>query len=912
MGHTSKPNEEQGSGFWMPKLPQVLAYQWLGESSPSLQTLMHLEAPRVCKAVSFFARKRPSESELTISLRCRLISTSRVRERAIVDAQIMRQNMIAKLLHTLEENPKAKGPKNDGALVLISQALEERAAGKRKGTIIQVIQGVLSSTYATSDGFSEHNFPLPGNIRQIIFQRVAIMIWRWYSDTFTSGNLMASKNKKKNKKTLNVDEIQKAIPPGEAFQRWKARIDEHQKAQATKVPFGKHRGKTFEEVGKGNIRWLREHVLPLSIVKETIEHCKRLLSPQNHTPTEVLAAKRAYHPYLKAVPGRAGKTKHQKSPRKRHINQQMPSLPGKTIRLGELPDRMIRRLHQEMREQEIYAPQYATISKAIDLFLAPRLPRFSVVDEVATDDQHIHQREKSLSAIRAFRKPIHSDIKDNADLREQWERKMQADLLSIDSSANTVHLHPIEFGRVMRPETYDGSAVLFDRETGQFLLAIAIHGQRPPTNGGKLHFATAPGTVFNPPVNKSMLLFPMMTGIDYHNEILAIAVEEAAIKQLEDYAKHPSNTKLSDTIPEHAVIGPARVSTQTDAGGHVQVFASLPITISAPLCINAPKSLMAIHEDDDGRYHVMVVSLIQQQIGARHVGAGDIVAMGMILIPPWADPKIKEPGRAKDKAKAKREVEKQQKQKSYEPDHYANNLVAAIVQLAQQHNAYICMEDTLWKKENVSVSRNINRRIFSRPSAHIATVLTRKALQAGLVEPRSVSNVSPYRDCGFCGTRLPKHLALRTSTIRKRCPVCNSKLELGKKSDNSCYCPSCKITLPSREQWFTCGKCKSHQVTPVNTSMVVAHRAITQILSHHEKLQKKELRIRKRNSKRRNTQRYGLLLPHTGAVSGSSAFRRCARKKPNPSISMSSVHHTKMIKRLLNSDRRSYVYIKNI
>src|SRR5262249_24231069 len=66
-------------------------------------------------------------------------------------------------------------------------------------------------------------------------------------------------------------------------------------------------------------------------------------------------------------------------------------------------------------------------------------------------------------------------------------------------------------------------------------------------------------------------------------------------------------------------------------------------------------------------------------------------------------------------------------------DNYVHYIAHAMVAKAAVWEAYIGIEDTSYKKEQPSLSRDQNREIYRRPSGRIIAVTKYKALMAGML-----------------------------------------------------------------------------------------------------------------------------------------------------------------------------------
>jgi hypothetical protein len=148
------------------------------------------------------------------------------------------------------------------------------------------------------------------------------------------------------------------------------------------VPFGRHRGKTLRQVGKREVRWLRDRLIAEEVARETLQHIEVLLEPERsaNEPEQQRAARQARHPWRRQT-GIQRKTWVSRA-FQRSLDVKAPLVRLKTLSTAELLP-----LQAELEEMLEFSIQFAAIRDAVDLFLSPAPARYPTVHALLTDEQ---------------------------------------------------------------------------------------------------------------------------------------------------------------------------------------------------------------------------------------------------------------------------------------------------------------------------------------------------------------------------------------------------------------------------------------------------------------------------------------------------------------------------------------------
>lgn len=315
-----------------------------------------------------------------------------------------------------------------------------------------------------------------------------------------------------------------------------------------------------------------------------------------------------------------------------------------------------------------------------------------------------------------------------------------------------------------RPGQNRDFALLYDRKSMQLTLAVMLyepgafgaegdaatrvvehpsrqqqqHQYQERRESRPLFYANFPHIPFAPrprPRGRqpAVLYLPLQYAGVYHRAL----VEKLIARQVK-LMQQGGNIDM-DTLPP-AVVKSAKLFCEWDNEGRPSFSVHISFQYDAFQRRTRPKRVIGFHERD-GRYFYAVVEL-----------DGRPVASGEVRIDPHVDP---------------------QREARPNTDNYVYALAQAMVAKAQMWEAYIGIEDTTWKKKEVSLSRGRNRRVFSNPTRLVMKKLEEVARTQGLLAPFIVSNVSPVRDCGACNTRTADEDRTEVGSV-VRCPACKT------------------------------------------------------------------------------------------------------------------------------------------
>ncbi|NJK82218.1 MAG: hypothetical protein HC914_21135 [Chloroflexaceae bacterium] len=142
-------------------------------------------------------------------------------------------------------------------------------------------------------------------------------------------------------------------------------------------------------MGKREVRWLRERLIPVKQARETLKHIEVLLEPERYRENEsaqLRRAQQARHPWRRQT-GLHRKTRVSRA-FQRSLDVQEP-----LVRLKTLNDEELLNLHAELGEIIEFASQFAAIREAVDIFLSPAPAQYPTVPMLLTDAEW---REKWL------------------------------------------------------------------------------------------------------------------------------------------------------------------------------------------------------------------------------------------------------------------------------------------------------------------------------------------------------------------------------------------------------------------------------------------------------------------------------------------------------------------------------------
>lgn len=760
----------------------------------------------VVNALNYFGQRRPKQVVLTLVLK--LGGNSRSKEQAILEAQAHATNMTAALLKLLQENPTEF--RNNRAFAHVQQMLAKTQGAS--GTQVRALGDILSAHYSAV--LSTKDYPIPASLRQGVFRNCALMLLTWCRRI---GNTTALKDgdasEGANVSSADEQEGDINIPDlKHMFDVWVQQSEAYEAAQSFEMPFGRNRGKQLGELGNRDLRWLIERLPADDVVSTSLQAVNTLLHPDPDNSLAALRAKRVPHPWRRTP-------RQHRALQQRRFDQRRRESYGPQMRLGRLSQAELVGLQNELRELQQFAPQIDALRAAAHTMLYHRPPHFPVVQAVPVNEsERQEQYAEFRSALDTFYDPFPAKVRRGTESRvkpmrlKEVEDQRRNRLLLAAGAIDTTKLQPLSFTRTIRPSNVDTFALLYDRVTGEYALAVVIHGEHAtatftPKTSPNLYYVNYPETPFVPPKKTSCLVFSVSFGREYHDSTYLQAIlNKQRDKQTQLYQQRSADdprTSIAEFLPDGALRS-AKLLTQRNAADHIEMFVHLPIDVEPRPCNpNSPTKVIGFHEHDDG-YSYALMTL-----------KGEVLMVGDLRIPAH--------------------VSHIKSRQGYSVN-YAFEVVVAMVKLATTYNACIGLEKANWKRR-VSSSRAVNRRRFGYPRQKIAFILGYKTLLAGLLRPQLVIGVSPTRACGSCGFKL----LAGTNGVRYRsttaCYSCG--FEILERSDSNAdmvCCTGCGHTWNALEEQFRCSRCSAQGLARYNVAIVVAQYTLSQLVLQHQRL----------------------------------------------------------------------------
>jgi transcription elongation factor Elf1 len=843
----------------------------------------------VTKAITTALNKR--KKKITRTIICKLHKPSRRKAGALLWAQAQVTNMTAHILEALRETPGEE--RDDKALAFIQEMYSRKAQGHPSNLTI-LLADILADAFGEPERKRQRaqqddekppitiweppyvpairaaDYPVTAHLRTGAYRETAKILITWYKRIIKveDRNTEEIADDQEADTTKMAPEQQDALATdvpdiAAVHAHWAAKRMPYEAAAQTMVPFGWYRGKTLEQVGKREVRWLRERLIPEKVAQETLEHIEVLLneSAYQEETDRIRQARQARHPWRRQT-GLQRKTKVSRA-FDRSLDVREP-----LIRLTTLNEEELLNLQSELNEMVEFASQFEAIRQAIDIFLQPAPASYPTVQALLSGSALQEKREAYDTAIEALRIEVFEADQEGADEALQTFQTVASEL-------GRPALQPLAFKRPMQPErrAKKVAQVLAEGELYEFVLAVVVHGQEAfrPDNTTEQPYATEPAsaeavegiseeqriatlpqerfepvihpepvlyyvnyphTPFTQPKGTSLLLFPLEFGEEYQEHtFLRQIIERQRGRQAKEFAEWPEKQRkkeakraaqkadgaaarkkekkppqsVADCFPQNAPIGSARIVSRRNRQGHREFYIHLPIEDETEQERRRPQRIIGFHEHAYG-YSYAILDF-----------KGTVQQVGDVAVPPHALPK--------------------EGDRSYS-DNYAFETVKAMIDLTRREdsrvpNMIIGLERGTWRKQRVTLSREQNRQQFARPSAKIATILTYKAFQVGLVRLHEV-NVSPHR-CSNCDAKRDqstKNIYSRTT----HCATCGSdKLQEMEADSGELTCQACGSTWQEYEPWFTCPSCKHHQMARLNTAIVVARYALTGFVAYWNK-----------------------------------------------------------------------------
>ena len=739
---------------------------------------------KLLNGLQLLVQRHPKNRIVTIQVALWL--QSRRKEQGLLQAQIMATNMTATILEHVREVPEQ--PVFGKALTFIVKTYQ-----RHQDLTSDLLANELSRGFDDLPGLktlvSPKAFPLSSSLRMGVYRNCAKMLLAWLSHiqrliTTSMYQTITDKQQRQQEKARIDSMFVKPTDWQSVHSLWANALLVYQQAAETIVPFGRHRGKQLQEVGKREVRWLREKIIDPDMIKEQITQLNIILRRRPNEHSMQKQALRVQHLWQTT-------TKRRTSLRARFLDQRQPLRADQPkVKLRVLTTREHERLRSQLLEAQEFAQEFASISTAVDVFLEHKFPRYPTVHAIPTTSAEWEERERQYhAALNKLRTPWERTLKsDNIEAElERMERHVREEFQQISAAFNQ-KLQPLSFTRTIGSWPYKPAfALLFSTEApatpsnqtvesppesagGQklhyrYLLALCLHGKHaqdhfsPERVGAGLRFINYPETPFVRPPHMSLLFAPIACGLRQEQHHFHEIIEQQRQRQHGHHhtrLEHDPSATLKTSLPESA-IGSVTITSAFNHKGHIRFTANLHRSKSVPTIEMYPTAVIGFYEHGDSyRYAV--------------VGFDKAITIQDMFIPADVLPKSN---------------------RAAYSENYCYALVVGMIRLAKYYHAYIGIEDARWKRQ-VHLSHDENRQRFRRPRAKILTILRYKAPLAGVLRPYAVRNIAA-KDCACCAI-------LDVDTTRR--------------------------TGKNQAGVFTCGQCSRTTSILSNGALLVAYRTL--------------------------------------------------------------------------------------
>jgi hypothetical protein len=816
------------------------------------------------EALAHFLKKRPKPQYLTLVFQ--LVVNSVDKQVALLQAHKYVTNFKIRVLEALREKSGNIEPNHafDLVLQMLEQLSRKQQEDKGTGTASEVL-GILIGKHFTPFLLKD-DYYFSSQLRDGAYRECATMLLGWCS-MFIEEVPDEEQNDEPSgvvQDTVEPAQSQTAVRVLPSLERvhelWDQWNEKYRAALAKCVPFGRHKGEMLKQVGKRDRRWILERIPEAEVVEATLAALDTLLGYREvDDPREREAAKMVEHPWRRTL-------KHERAVRLRHIDMRILDPPGAHILLGVLKDEEKERLRDELLEQKHNRAVFDELRQALEIAIYDRPPTYPTVRLTALPEGDVDRSEllrRYQAAVAWFADPFPTGKTDKSrweytpDELADFEADQQGELLKAEAALGLPVLQPLSWKRSLRPGLEEKGfkfALLYDKETGAYVLALSVHGRKrlpsvakkkqdyniwmpkhfQPTVGENLHFVNFPDRAFVVPKQASILMFSLLYGKDYHeHRFLNPALER--LQTAPDTSPEVAGATLTPVAPEEepqhsettaaegtsetqskkkpsrgskALIASARVVCRWSEKDGPRFFAHLPIRVPVPTSATIPTTVLGVHEHRDG-YSYAVLSL-----------DGSVRAFGDLDINPAVLP--------------------HEDDTAYNPN-YAMEVATSIVKLAETYNSYIGVEDTSYKRQ-AGLSRVQNREFFSRPSRKVIKILDYKAQlneRHPLMRPREIDDISEARDCSRCHNRMPEGYQGVRRVTYVECPECQGRQPWRPDVDDVVQeCQTCGMSWRAYEGFvereFVCGTCNEPPIPArYNTALVVAQQTLVQLVNHH-------------------------------------------------------------------------------
>jgi hypothetical protein len=810
---------------------------------------------QVAEALAYFYTRPRPPSKSTLIFKQHNPSPWKVHRQ--IEAYLYGMDLLEKILDRWEEDWQR--PRTDGALAYL---LSIQHKGRYKSsTFTEVIR--KSFPQANDDPFlsryhdsicREAAQRITGWVQSII--KLAITVHR--EQQKQPRQMQAFGDDAKHVEMVTSDtKPPKYVPTlSDVYQIWAEREQAYQQAAASIIPFGRNIDRPLVEHGKREARWLLDRLLPEEEIADLLTEVERLLDEE----PSMMQGDAAFveHPWQRNEPNKQGNQRHRRSIRESRLMQRVLDPPGDLVLLGTFHKNELATFRSELRERQKNVAGFkasllhleaalaeaqevkielTNLQDALEIFLYGKPDPYPTVEGGEWSEEYRKRLQNTYETWLGWF-ALNRDKPEQVErfLNEQLEVISRNGMLKAASALTPPKWSPLSFIGAMRPGQYRDFALLYDRETYRYTLAIVVHKpgtfgsnqafhRREETAGGRkeeqqryqqrrtanpLYYVNFPETPFAPPKGTSVLLFRLECIQEYQGVVLKEVIKRQRKAQRQAYR----NLNGADTreiplekSPLDATLKSAKLLCAWDQD-NIPSF-SVHIKLEMPPADSQPSSTRVIgfHEHDEG-YSYAVLDL-----------DGTVQKVGDLRLDRHVNPAHGAPANG---------------------DNYIYHVAHAVLGKAWVWNAHIGLEDTLWKKERPTLSRAHNRETFSRPSQFIIETVKDKAAAEGLLAPRTIGNISPARDCAACRTRPGGGIHGISREQIVGCPSCRRQQRLDNNSE-SCRCIECgHAWQPPKDQikvdhLFACPSCQAPALLArYNTAIVVAQRTLCELVRHHE------------------------------------------------------------------------------
>lgn len=577
--------------------------------------------------------------------------------------------------------------------------------------------------------------------------------------------------------------------------------------------------------------------MPYDVAVAALKSVEVLLYPELHSDDEIQAARNTPHPWWRGKK-RRGVTRTRPAQYRKHSLKRITYL-------WELSKSDLQNLRRQLREQLAHSAAFETIRQYIDRFLDQAPPSYPQVDDPLFTASEIYQLPfeahvpflqsyegrldlyfKALDWFYDFR-PSRTGAEEEDDFAEKLydvETLAARELEQAAANLQASDLQPIWFKRTMGVYPYPKAFTLLfyerkpkEKEGYRYIFGCDLTGETAPERDAltqrersnlpeKQYFVNFPRHEFVSSQDSPILFFPTEIGDDYQGAILRDLVQRQrgiTIKCKNDCPAEQTGEHLPTCAPE-AVISTATIIAEQRSFGRTSWYVHLPVPQFAHPCKTRPNAIIGLHEHQ-GQYSFAVTDF-----------DGTVIDIGEISIPDHVGPKTR---------------------KGQTSDNFAFEVAWAIIKQSRttQYVAYIGIEDTAWKREQVSIGADENREKFAFPRERIIEIVQYKAATEGLLVPIRVRRIAPTRDCGHCGHRAEVGSAIRLYAV-KHCFYCwafgirhDLTSEVSMAGDVVQRCTTCSRTWKVKEPKYTCLRCGWEQHARYNAAIVAARRMLDQL-----------------------------------------------------------------------------------